>query len=557
MTVPESTAAHPFVVLLYFAGGLGLLPYGLRVVSDALQVLAGDQLRRRIGGASGGRRDQFATGLATGLITQSAAAAAVIIVSFVNAGLLTLPQAAGVLVGANLGATTGAWLFALRPGSLGVGLLGAGAIVHLLATAERTRFAGALAMGVGMLFVALQWLTTGWEAGGAGMLPAWVPQPAGAAARLAAVLAAALATAILRSATTFIGAVIALAAAGALTIDGALALVMGANLGSCVNVHRAAAPTIADGRRAALVHTLLNGVTVLVLLAGFPYCAAAIGLVPGAARDPGGALLASPAQVALAHTAFNLVLGALAWPLLTPIIRATQRLIGAGSRERAALHYPRQTVVESPALAIEECRLEVLSMAARTGEALRLTRELLDDLHTPRGELRRRILEREKTTDVVQHEVTIFMSRVMAGTLSVAQSDECRAVVRAAGELESIADYCERLANYRRRLVRRGATIDATALGELQAYFDRTIAFYEDIVDRIRRKESNWLSAIAAKGEYLAAEADGLRDANLQRLAAQRTSPTGGIFFNDILQAMRRIRNHALNLAEAFAEKAV
>jgi phosphate:Na+ symporter len=368
------------------------------------------------------------------------------------------------------------------------------------------------------------------------------------------VLLATAATAALQSGTAMIGVTIALAGTGLVRLDGALALVIGANLGSTLGAHRAAAPATADSRRAALVHTLVNAGTALVLLLGFRvwlHVIAALGLHP--LGGDGALPTANPLHVALAHTTFNLLLAALSLPLLAPLVGVTQRLIGKAVRERAGLRYLRQGMVEAPALAIEQCRLEVLHMAALTDAALQLTRDLLADVHTESRELRRQILEREKATDTAQHEVTLFLARVMAGTLSVAQGEECRALVRAADEIESIADYCERLANYRRRLVRDGVVIDAGALRDLQGYLDRTIALFEDIVDRIRRRDSGWLDGIATKAEYLASEADTLRDANLHRLATQRTSPTAGIFFNDMLVAVRRIRNHALNLAEAFA----
>jgi len=208
--------------------------------------------------------------------------------------------------------------------------------------------------------------------------------------------------------------------------------------------------------------------------------------------------------------------------------------------------------VEAPALAIEQCRLEVLNMAQIAADALHVTRLLFDDVSSPGTELRDRILKRERTTDAMQHAITVFMSRVMAGTLTHAQSEEIRALIRVADEIESVADYCERLANYRRRLLREGIVLGDGALRELQGYLDRTIAFYEEIVDRARRNEVGWLHAIETKAQYLADEADGLRDTNLHRLGAQRATPGEGIFFNDLLVAMRRIRNHALNMAEAF-----
>jgi len=536
--------------LLGLCGGLGLLLFGLRTASEALQVLFGERLRRRVAEVGSGRRAQFDAGVLAGLVTQSSAAAAVRVVSFVNAGLMSLGQAAGVLVGANLGATVPAWILAVRPGPLALGLLGIGAIIHLLAARETARFAAALAMGAGMLFVALGWLTDAWVALGPRALPEWLLQPEsiGVPALLAAALASALVTSVLQSATAALGIGIALAASGELSLAGAAALVIGANIGSCVTVLRAAAPATADSRRAALVHTLLNGLAALVLLIAMPAWLALLALIPPGGGDP---LSAGPWHVALAHTSFNALLALLALPLLDPLARLGTRLIGPAHRERTALRYLRQSVVEAPALAIEQARLEVLSMAALTVDALHLTRTLFADVHTPQAELRRQILEREKATDTAQHELTTFLSRVLTATLSAAQSNECRALVREADEIESVADYCERLANYRRRLIREGIGFEEAALRDLQSYLERTTALFADVVDRIRRNESGWMEAVLTKGQYLATEADLLRDANLQRLAAQRMNPTAGIFYNDMLVAMRRIRNHALNLAEA------
>lgn len=541
---------------LALLAGLGLLLFGLKTVSEALQVLLGERLRRRMGTLGAGRRAQVASGALASLIVQSSGAAAVMVVGFVSAGLLDLGAAAGVIVGANVGAAATGWVLALRLARLGLALLGGGALVHLLARREGARFGGSLAMGIGMLFVALEWL----QQGAAGLLDdgaaTWLLHPlaAGAASVLAVVAAGVVLSALLQSATALIGLTIALAGTGLLHLDGALALVAGANLGSSASAHRAAAGATADGRRAALLHTLANGLAAAVLLLAFqPWmqAVAALGLQPLAAGAP--VPLATPWHVALAHTLFNLVLAALCLPLLAPLVALTRRLVGPAQRERAGLRYLRPGTVEAPALAIEQCRLEVLHMAALAAAALQLTRDLLAGGHDEARELRRQILDREKATDSAQHAVTVFMARVMAGTLSVAQGAECRALVRAADEIESVADYCERLANYRRRLLREGGDLDEAARRDLQGFLDRTIGLYDDIVDRIRNRDSGWLVAIVTKAQYLAAEADALRDANLQRLAAQRTSPTAGIFYNDMVVAVRRIRNHTLNLAEAFA----
>jgi phosphate:Na+ symporter len=329
-------------------------------------------------------------------------------------------------------------------------------------------------------------------------------------------------------------------------------------VGGTMAAQRAAADATADSRRAATLHTLVNVLGAVVVLSIFPFWIGAIDAVtPGRPEvfDAAGLRPAMAAHIAVAHTSFNLLTAGLALPLLPMLLAIVRRVVGPGRRERTGLRYLRPSMVGSPALAIEQCRLEVLHMAAIAGEALHLTRRLFDDVTSPAAELRNQILKKERATDTIQHEITTFMSRVMAGPLTISQSEESRALIRVSDEVESIADYCERLANYRRRLRREGMVLSDTALGELQGYLQRTITFYEDIVDRARRNETGWLLAVDTKAEYLATEADALRDANLHRLATQRAAPGEGIFFNDLLVAMRRIRNHSLNMAEAFLGK--
>jgi phosphate:Na+ symporter len=534
--------------LINLVGGLGMLLFGLKTLSEAQQILAGDRLRRLVGQSAASRRAAVGTGVLASAITLSSAVTAVMVISFINAGLMATSHAAGIILGANLGATVGVWLLALRLGSAALVLFGLGAWLNLYAHRESVKFSGELAMGAGLMFTGLALLEQGfapWHGALLGTLEA------GYAALLLVALAGAAATVLLRSAGAMVAVTIALGAAGVIDFSAAAALVVGANVGGAVNAQRTARQATADGRRSGMFHTLINLLTALLLLAAFPLWVGALDtLIPG---EPSGASAGAMAvHIAAAHTTFNLVLVALGVPLLDPLLRVAAWFVEPGGRDRARLAFLRPGMVDSPALAIEQCRLEVLQMAAITGEALHLTHELYADVTSPGTELREQILKREKQTDGMHHEITVFMSRVMAGVLTVAQIAESRGLIRVADEIESVADYCERLANYRRRALREHVVFGDDALRDLRGYLEHTIAFYEEIIDRAGHSETGWLKAIETKAQYLATEADGLRDANLQRLANQRSTPTAGIFFNDMVVAMRRIRNHALNIAEAW-----
>ena len=541
---------------LNLLGGLGVLLYGMRTTSEAVQALAGERLRETIGRISERRLDALGTGLLVSLIVQSSALTTVMVVSFVNAGLMTLVQGASVILGANVGGTVTVWLLALRLQQIIPLLLGAGALLNLFAQREPVKFSGELAFGVGLMFFALGLLESGFA------MLLLDPAIAHGALRLGTdhwhvvltALLGALLTTLVRSASAMVGVTMAAATVGLIDFAGGAALVLGANVGTTISAQLAASGATADSRRAALFHTLVNLLGAAVLLLGFRYWVAAVDLlVPGDPSAPAGFTRTGAAlHIALAHTTFNVIMVALAWPLLTPLVRLVERLIGPSQRERPGLRDLRLSGAASPALALEQCRLEVLHMADAAGEALHLTQSLYRDASTPAADVRERILKTEKATDTMHHAIVVFMARVMSGVLTMAQSQEGRRLVRVADEIESVADYCERLANYRRRLVREGVMLSEAALGELQEYLHRTTALYEEIVDRARRNETGWLPAIKAKANYLATEADLLRDANLQRLGSARMSATAGIFFNDMLVAMRRIRNHSLNMAEAF-----
>jgi phosphate:Na+ symporter len=348
---------------------------------------------------------------------------------------------------------------------------------------------------------------------------------------------------------------IAMASVGLLTFEGAAALVLGENIGTTVTAQLAAINATADGRRAAMFHTLVNVLGVSVMLIIFPLWISAVdAITPGdpSFTDATGERAHITAHIAVAHSSFNVIMVLIALPLMKSILRMVNVLVSPPGKEHTSLKFLHTSMVGSPALAIEQGRQEVFQMADLTADILHLTRDLYRDMSSAQSGVRDRVLRKEKITDAIQHEITMFMSRVMGGVLTMAQTEEVRCLIRVADEIESVADYCERLANYRSRLLREGMTLTGAGLKDIQDYLEVTIAFYEEVMDRAKRGETGWMLAIQTKAGRLAEVANELRDGHLHRLATQECQPTAGIFFNDMLMAMRRIRNHSFNIAEAF-----
>ncbi len=542
-------------------GGLGLFLFGMRAMSEALQVIAGDRLRRAIGAATRNRFFGLGTGLVATLIVQSSSVTTVMVVSFVNAGLMNLTQAAPVVLGANIGTTITGWILVLRLHNSALLFIGIGVFLQFFSRRESLRFAGQFAAGFGMVFFGLSLMKTGFAP--LKDLPEfveWMTRFGGETmiGLILTVISGAVLTVLVQSSSVMLGITIAMATVGLLSFQGAAALVLGENIGTTVTAQLAALAGTSDARRTAMFHTTVNVIGVLIMLFLFPFWLEAVDLLtPGDPNllDADGNKPFITQHIAVAHTSFNITLALVALPLLYPIIRLASLITPGAKEEQTHLRFLHASMIESPTLALEQGRLELLHMAGVTADALRLTKQLYAQEPGAGSELRERILKKERVTDAIQHEITLFMSRAMAGVLTAAQAEEVRSIIRLASEIESVADYCERLANYRRRMQRIDVKMSASAMASLNEYLAETAAFYDEIIDRGARGETGWMEAIQIKGRTLLESADQLRDENLARIAAQRCDPNAGIFFNDMLVAMRRIRNHSVNIAEAFQGK--
>ena len=436
-----------------------------------------------------------------------------------------------------------------------VGFVGAGGIGG---SAFQEKFGGAGLAGFGMVFFGLSLMKTGFAP--LKDLPEFSAMMArfGGETMLGLVLSiitGAVLTVLVQASTVMLGITIALASVGLISFEGAAALVLGENIGTTFTAQLAALNGTTDARRTAMFHTSVNVIGVLIMLLLFPIWLEIVDLVtPGEANwiDADGKRPFITQHIAVAHTSFNITLAIVALPLLNPLLGLARLITPGAQRDKTHLRFLHSNMAESPTLALEQGRLELLHMASVAAEALHLTQDLFREEPGAGGALRERILKKERATDAIQHEITLFMSRAMAAVLTAAQTNELRGIIRIASEIESIADYCERLANYRRRMHRMDVKMSDDATNNLSEYLALTVAFYDEIIDRGGRGETSWMEPIQVKGRVLLETADRLREENLARLAAQRCNPNAGIFFNDMLVAMRRIRNHSVNIAEAF-----
>lgn len=546
-------------LVFFVLGGLGLFLYGIKLMSEGLQVLAGDRLRRIISAVTDNRVLGVGTGLLVTMIVQSSSVTTVMVVSFVNAGVMQLSQAASVILGANIGTTITGWILVLKVHKYALPILGLGTFTHLFGRSDKLRYIGQLAMGFGLIFFGLSLMKDGFAPlkdypGFTDLMHQF-----GASSYwrlLMSIAVGAGLTMIVQSSSAMLGVTIALATVGLIDFEGAAALILGENIGTTITAQLAAIGATTNARRAAVFHALVNVVGVLVMVLIFPFWIEAVdAIIPGAPGfvDPlTGERSNVTAHISMAHSSFNVTMVLVALPILHYLVRGVERLVKESKKIHTSLRFLHVSMIEAPTLAIEQGQQEVFHMAEIVQEMLEKTRAYYQDMSNSHMDLRDRVIRLEKITDVIQHEITVFMARVSEAQMTARQSDEIRAIVREADELESIGDYCERLVNYRSRALKDGVKFSEAALADVQRHMEAVMRFYASIITHVRSGETAWMPEVQTEGGTLKELADNIRNAHLARAARNECDPTAGIVFSDAIVALRRIRNHSYNLAEAF-----
>lgn len=550
-------------------GGLGIFMLGMKYMSEGIQTVAGGSLRRMISLVTSNRLMATGTGTAVTMLVQSSSVTTVIVVGLVNAGLMQLPQAIGVTLGANIGTTITGWILVLKLGDYGLPLLGVAALVYIFARRDRPRFVAMATMGLGMIFFGLELMKDGFEP--MREMPAFVEAFAWFTADsylgvLKCVLVGCVLTLLVQSSSATLGITIGLASTGVIPFQTAAALVLGENIGTTITVVLASLGATTAAKRAAYAHVLFNVIGVAWITAVF---GAYIRLVGWAVAEiegvnPIGLTLAGvgdaerfavivTAGIALTHTGFNVANTLVFLPFLRSYSRLLERLIPEREfDEIPRLRHLDSRSVESPVLGIEQSRGEVLRMAEATAKMLTWIRELaFGNLRDE--ELIRKVFHREQVLDNIQREIITFLTEVLDANVPHGIAEEGRQHLRLAHEFESMGD---RLANILRgylKLRDRQLEIPGEQRLGLLALHDSVVDFHRRVQEAYAKRGRLADTAARATSEGITAAVRRLRDEQLQRMTDSSVDPNFSIVYTSLLTEYRRIRGHLLNIHDATA----
>ena len=550
---------EPFKMGYTAIGGLGIFILGMKYLSDSLQSLSGGLIRKAISSVTSNRFLAVLVGLVVTCFVQSSSITTVMVVGLSNAGLMQLTQAIGVILGANIGTTITGWILAVKVGKYGLLLVAVGVFPMLFSKNDRISATAKVLVALGLIFFGLEIMSDAFKPlrSDESFMHLMLSLDAQSLLSiLGCVAIGCLMTMIIQSSSAMLGITIALAGTGAIPLYTAVALVMGENIGTTITAQFAAIGGSVAARRAAMAHSVFNVLGVFIIVSIFStYVDMIERFVPGLSSfvDADGSRPYVAAHIAMAHTFFNVTATIVMLPFLNYLAKLVSKMVPekAGAA-KGTFKYIGAPGTMPVAMGISMVFEELKRMQGAVHESLVHADEFLQRDLKGRDRIYRKVKDLEEQTDVMQHEITTFIVTLMqSGGASTAQSDRAYSYVRAADELESIADYAANLCSYMKRLDKHELDYSEDGWRDLHNFHHEVFAFFTQVCRAFNDEDVSSTRKIYDEATRLNDLADEVRKAHLDRMKEGSCGALPALTFSDMAVALRRIKNHTVNLHEA------
>lgn len=535
--------------VLTMIGGLCLFLFGMNLMGQALERRAGGKLQSLLDKMTGSVPAGFLTGLGITAIIQSSSATTVMVVGFVNSGLMTLRQAINVIMGANVGTTVTAWLLSLagisgsniwvnllKPSSFTPVLALIGIIFYMFCKSGKKKDTGMILLGFATLMFGME--TMSGAVSGLKDVPAFASLFLMFKNPILGVLAGALLTGIIQSSSASVGILQALAVTGQVSYAAAIPIIMGQNIGTCVTALISSVGTQKNAKRAAVVHLMFNVIGVVVLLTAF--WIVKIVFAPAILDEN-----ATMSGIAIAHSLFNILCTAMLLPAGGLLEKLAIRIVPDKGGKEQPVELEERLLI-TPSVALGRCRAVAGEMARCAGEALHMA---LTTFENCSPELAESIRENESRCDRYEDELGTYLVRLSAQQLSDAESEEATELLKIIGDFERISDHAVNLLAASEELRSKGLDFSATAEKELKVL----IGAVSEILNTAERAFSEKDLAAAAQVEPLkqviVALKEQMRTRHILRMQQGHCSIEAGFVWSDLLTDLERTADHCSNIA--------
>ncbi len=538
-----------FGTILTMAGGLGLFLFGMELMSDSIEKVAGARLRRILEIFTTNRFMGMIVGIIFTGIIQSSSACTVMVVSFVNSGLMNLYQAAGVILGANIGTTITSQLVSFNLSKIAPLILLVGVVVMMFTKKEKVRKVAEVVVGFGILFVGLSTMSQAManmknEPQVVNLLMS-LKNPF-----LATLMGFAL-TAIIQSSSVTVSIVLLLANQDLLPLPITLYIILGCNIGACATAMLASMTGKKDAKRAALIHLLFNIIgTVIIYIALFVAGDQIVELIKSISADNGR-------FVANAHTLIKITQVILLFPFTSWLVKMTYLIVPGedqkvGYRESYQLKYIGDKVVFNPATAVVEVIKELERMASLAEENLNRAMNALITLDEEDIE---EVYEVEKNINFLNHAITDYLVKINQTTLPIEDLNSLGALFHVVNDIERIGDHAENVADAARQRKEEGISISKEAQKELGDMLEMVNKIIRYAVEMFARSDESHMQEVIGLEDQVDEKERELQKKHVERLTKGECSPEAGMIFSDIVSGLERVADHATNIAFAITSE--
>ena len=536
-------------IILGFAGGLGLFIYGMQVMASGLQKAAGNSLKKILEVLTKNKFLGVLLGIGVTAIIQSSSATTVMVVGFVNAGLMNLQQTVGIIMGANIGTTVTGWLVSsvqwagvFSPENLAPIAVFIGAALAIFSKKQTVNQIGEILVGFGMLFIGIEMMSTGVEP--LQHLPAFKEAFTQFGRNpLLGVLVGAVVTAVIQSSSASVGILQSLSLTGLVSWNSAVYIIMGQNIGTCVTALLSSVGTSKNAKGAAYIHLLFNvigGVFFSILAAIFftfyhDFGFQKIGMV----------------EISLIHTGFNIANTVIMFPFSGLFVKMAEKLAtvtskNTGDDETVPVHLD-DRILSTPSIAMSNCTKEIVRLGNMSLKNLTAACESLENRDGSRVE---KILEREKNIDNLTKAITAYLVKLCNSNLTKQENTNATGMFHIVNDMERIGDHAENIIEMTQQMIADDLELSKKGIDDLKKMAEESLKSVRNCIIALSDNDIDFAEKVIKEEERVDNLEKQIRGEHMQRLTSGECNPRVGVIFLDALTNLERVSDHALNVAQ-------
>lgn len=551
MTTMESVQA-----IFQFVGGLGMFLYGMHIMADGLQKSAGSKVKKLLGFLTNNRVMAILVGALITAIIQSSGATTVMVVGFVNAGILTLTQAVGVIMGANIGTTITAWIVSLsqlgdafeimQPAFYAPLIIGIGAVMLLFCKDQKKTTAGEILIGVALLFIGLDFMSESIAPFTDAPIFAKAFQVLGGNPILGIIIGAVV-TMLLQSSSASVGILQTLALNGVVTTNAAIFITLGQNIGSCFTAILSSAGAGKNAKRAAAIHLMFNLIGALIF--------GTILYILFLARPDIAFRNINSVEISIFHTIFNFMNTAIMFPFAKQLVHLSQMIIKDTDSEETekspevegfAERHLDIRLLRTPSAAVEAVLGEVVHMGRVT---LQNSIDAMNSIVERDTKLIEKVYRTEDTINNLEKLLTEYLVKVNNLSLTEDQKVVVNNLFYTISDIERVGDHADNIAEISQYLMEHELVFSDTAIDDMMEISGRVVEAFAYSIDARETNSMDSLRKVSQYEDMVDTLEEELREKHIQRLSNSECTAVAGVQFLDIISNLERMSDHAYNIA--------